>query len=83
MIFRPRAGHLNVAWQTVVWDASFLPAEIGAVDALARLKLLARRNGAELVLKGVSPELHQLIDLAGLLRLIATSPWCFRHQTDG
>jgi hypothetical protein len=83
MSFRSRAGHRGIAWQTVVWDASPLPAEIGAVDALARLKLLARRNGAELVLRGVSPELHELIDLAGLLRLVATSPWCFRHQTDG
>ena len=69
-----------MARETVVWDASPLPAEIAAVDALARLKLLARRAGAEIELKRVSPELFRLIDLAGLARLVATSPWCFRHQ---
>jgi ABC-type transporter Mla MlaB component len=80
-----------MARDTVVWDASPLPAEIATVDALARLTLLARRQGAVIQLRGVSPELRELIDLAGLARVIsmphplatllaATSPWCFRHQ---
>jgi len=80
-----------MARDTVVWDARPLPAEIATVDALARLALLARRQGAVIQLRGVSPELRELIDLAGLGRilalpeplamlLVATSPWCFRHQ---
>ena len=73
-------GQNSMARDTVVWDASPLPAEIATVDALARLKLLARRRGVEIELRRVSPELHKLIDLAGLARLVATSPWCFRHQ---
>jgi hypothetical protein len=80
-----------MARDIVVWDAGPLPAEIATVDALARLTLLARRQGAVIQLRGVSPELRALIDLAGLARilasprpaamlLVATSPWCFRHQ---
>jgi hypothetical protein len=76
---------------TVVWDAGPLPAEIATVDALARLTLLARRRGAVIQLRGASAELLELIDLTGLGRilsiprpmatlLVATSPWCFRHQ---
>jgi hypothetical protein len=75
----------------VVWDAGPLPAEIATVDALARLTLLARRQGAVIQLRGVSPELRELIDLAGLatvlvssrpaaVLLVATFPWSFRHQ---
>ena len=80
-----------MARDIVVWDAGPLPAEIATVDALARLTLLARRRGAVIHLCGVSPELRELIDLTGLGRilsisrpiatlLVATSPWCFRHQ---
>jgi hypothetical protein len=80
-----------MARDTVVWDAGPLPAEIATVDALARLTLLARRQGAVIQLRGVSPELRELIDLAGLATVIAspqpaavlfvaTSPWSFRHQ---
>jgi hypothetical protein len=79
-------GQMVMARETVVWDASPLPAEIATVDALARLALLARRNGVRLELGGVSPALWELIDLAGLavvlLTFVATSPWCFRHQSD-
>jgi hypothetical protein len=81
-----------MARETVVWDAGPLPAEIATVDALARLSLLARRSGAVIQLRRVSPELQELIDLVGLGRvlvlprpaatlLLATSPWCFRHQS--
>ena len=76
----------------VVWDAGPLPAEIATVDALARLALLARRSGAAIQLRRVSPELRDLIELAGLANvlsvarpvatlLIATTPWSFRHQS--
>jgi hypothetical protein len=81
-----------MARETVVWDAGPLPADFATVDALARLTLLARRSGAVIQLRRVSPELRELIDLAGLGRvivvarplpalLVATSPWCFRHQS--
>jgi hypothetical protein len=73
--------------EIVVWDASPLPAEIATVDALARLRLLARRCGVELRLRGAAPELRELIDLTGLgdfvstrVALVATTPWSFRHQ---
>jgi hypothetical protein len=80
-----------MAREIVVWDAGPLPAEIATVDALSRLALLARRNGAVIQLRGVSPELRDLIDLAGLslvlgvrrqiaTLLVATTPWSFRHQ---
>jgi hypothetical protein len=74
--------------EIVVWDASPLPAEIATVDALARLRLLARRCGVELRLRGAAPELRELIDLTGLgdfvstpVALVATTPWSFRHQS--
>ena len=81
-----------MAPETVVWDVGPLPADIATVDALARLALLARRSGAVIQLRRVSPELRELIDLVGLGRvlafprpvptlLMATSPWCFRHQS--
>ena len=79
-----------MAREVVVWDAAPLPADIATVDALARLTLLARRNGGVIQLRRVSPELRELIDLVGLGRvlafprpalLVSTSPWCFRHQS--
>lgn len=50
----------------VVRDASALPADLGAVDQLARAGLSARRRGRRLRLRGVSPELLALLDLCGL-----------------
>lgn len=41
--------------------------DLGAVDALARLQLLARRLDRPLSLRGVSDVLHDLIELAGLV----------------
>ena len=76
--------------RVVVWDAGPLPAEIATVDALARLCLLARRNGVEIQLRGASPELRELdrpgrardlvLDAAVATLLVATTPWSFRHQ---
>ena len=81
-----------MAQDTVVWDAGPLPADIATVDALARLTLLARRSGAVIQLRRVSPELRELIDLVGLGRvlvvpqvfapvLLQATPWAFRHQS--
>jgi anti-anti-sigma regulatory factor len=50
----------------IVCDASALTADAGSIDGLARLQLLARRQGAELRLYKVSPELQELLDLCGL-----------------
>jgi hypothetical protein len=41
-------------------------ADLGIVDALARLQLAARRSGYEIALTNVPCDLLELIDLAGL-----------------
>ena len=43
---------------------------LAAVDALARLQLTARRQGARIRLQGVRPELAELLGLAGLAELL-------------
>jgi anti-anti-sigma regulatory factor len=50
----------------IVCDAASLAPDIDTVDALARLRLTARRLGAELHVRGVSPELRALLELCGL-----------------
>ena len=51
----------------VVCDAgSITDPDLGTVDALARLRLAARRAGYELRLARVPPQLTELVDLAGL-----------------
>jgi len=82
-----RRGGLNsMARETVVWDATPLPAELATIDLLARITLAARGRGIRLVFGGVSPALRDLIDLVGLAAVLpgfrALSPWCFRHQSD-
>ncbi|HWE58285.1 MAG TPA: hypothetical protein VG228_01220 [Solirubrobacteraceae bacterium] len=47
-------------------DAGELHADVGAVDALARLALVAQRLGCQLRLENPSAELIDLIELAGL-----------------
>jgi hypothetical protein len=49
-----------------ICDVSALAPDAGSVDALARLELLARRQGTQLQLREVSPELQQLLGLCGL-----------------
>ncbi|MER8044976.1 STAS domain-containing protein [Streptomyces sp. NPDC094032] len=41
-------------------------ADLGAVDAVARLRLAARRRGHRLTFRGAGPELRAVLDLAGL-----------------
>jgi hypothetical protein len=50
----------------IICDVSALAPDAGSVDALARLELLARRQGKQLRLRKVSPELQQLLGLCGL-----------------
>ena len=47
-------------------DVSSLHPDLSTVDALARLRLLARRAGHEVRLQNASPELWALLSLVGL-----------------
>jgi hypothetical protein len=44
--------------------------DLGTVDTLARLTLLARRQGVKVLVRNASPELCGLLDLAGLAEVI-------------
>ena len=62
-------------------DAQRLPADLAAVDALARLALIARRHGCQPLLCHESDELRRLIELAGLSEVLpsttrSTAPRC-------
>ncbi|MFF6773759.1 STAS domain-containing protein [Streptomyces sp. NPDC012637] len=46
------------------------PAGLAGVDALARLRLTARRRGHRLVFTGAGPELREMLDLFGLGELL-------------
>jgi ABC-type transporter Mla MlaB component len=52
--------------RTIVCDVAHLAADLGALDALARLQLQARRRGHEIRLRNASRELRQLVAFAGL-----------------
>jgi anti-anti-sigma regulatory factor len=51
---------------TVVCDLEGLPADLAALDALARVQLAARRAGLELRLRHASPGFCELVALCGL-----------------
>jgi anti-anti-sigma regulatory factor len=55
-------------------DARALPADVAALDALARLTLAARQAGFELRLLHVSAELTCLIELTGLAGVLRVEP---------
>jgi hypothetical protein len=50
----------------IICDVSALAPDAGSVDALARLELLAKREGVALRLRKASPELQELLRLCGL-----------------
>jgi anti-anti-sigma regulatory factor len=55
----------------VVCDVAALTSpDAAAVDALARLQLMARRLGLEICFNGASTELVELLSLAGLLGVL-------------
>ena len=58
----PEPGDLEV----IACDVSELGAEVAAVDALARLSLLARGLGCPLKVRRASPELRELVEFCGL-----------------
>jgi hypothetical protein len=47
---------------------------LATVDALARLRLHARRLGLEVVIRSPSAELHELIDFLGLAEALGVEP---------
>jgi anti-anti-sigma regulatory factor len=51
-------------------DLGALAPDAAAVDALARLRLAAKRNGVELSLVNVSCELQELLTFLGLLEVL-------------
>lgn len=55
-----------MACEPLVCDVSRLPADICTVGALARLQLLAGRQGLRVELENASSELLDLLELAGL-----------------
>jgi hypothetical protein len=50
----------------IACDVSALAAEAAAVDALARLALVARRLGCPLKVRRASPQLRDLVEFCGL-----------------
>ena len=54
----------------VVCDVAALTPDAAALDALARLQLMARRLGLQVRLSGASAELVELLSLAGLLGVL-------------
>jgi gamma-glutamyl:cysteine ligase YbdK (ATP-grasp superfamily) len=49
-------------------------AELGIVDALARLQLVARRSGYEVAVTDAPSDLLELIELAGLSEALGVEP---------
>ncbi|GGU36136.1 STAS domain-containing protein [Streptomyces lavendofoliae] len=48
--------------------------DLATVDALARLRLTARRLGHRMAVRGAGPELRALLELAGLADQLLTPP---------
>lgn len=74
-----RLAHDEPDVSTLVCDVQGLcRPDLGTVEALARLQLLARRLDRPLVLRGASDDLHQLIELVGLVEHLPCldRPWC-------
>ena len=69
---------------TLFIDVAGLPDDAGALDALARLALIARRHGCAPRLIHVSPTLRELIEFAGVTDVLmpggstprSTAPRC-------
>ena len=59
---------------TIVIDAGSLPADGAAVDALARLQLIAGRFGHRIALRNVAPDLRDLLEFAGLDAVLGVKP---------
>lgn len=64
----PRAGPTRC--DLLLCEVAGVAADAVALDALARLALAARRGGCEVRLRGASPELLGLVQLAGLAEVL-------------
>ena len=51
-------------------DVTNLPADAVAVEALATLRLAARRGGHDVALVGASPAMRAIVDLVGLSEVL-------------
>jgi anti-anti-sigma regulatory factor len=58
----------------IVVDAGALAADVGTLDALARMQLNAQRIGQSIRLRGVSTDLRRLIELSGLDEVLRVEP---------
>jgi anti-anti-sigma regulatory factor len=79
MIFCARLGLFRVSPHTpgpriVRVDAGEIDADGATLDALARMALAARQCGYRLVVQDASPELADLIELAGLSEALGVEP---------
>ena len=63
----------------IVVDAGALAADVGTLDALARLQLNAQRLGRSIRLRDASTELRRLIEFSGLDEVLRVEP---RGQTE-
>lgn len=61
-------------WLPLYVDVDGLKADAAALDALARVALSLRRCGYQLRLSHASAELLDLIELAGLTRILPADP---------
>ena len=57
----------------VTCDVTGVPPNLTALDALARLRLTARRLGGRIRLRGTSADITRLIDFAGVDEVLPTS----------
>lgn len=58
----------------IVCDVAALDADAGAIDALARLQLTARRTGRRIRFRQASPELQALLVFLGLREALGVCP---------
>jgi ABC-type transporter Mla MlaB component len=65
------AGHRG---EVVNCGVTGVPADAVTVEALARLQLVARRNGCLVVLCQASDELRELVELMGLTDVLPERP---------
>jgi ABC-type transporter Mla MlaB component len=62
------------AGRVIACDVTGVEADAVAVDALARLQLVAHRNGCQVVLRNASTALLDLVDLMGLADVLPEGP---------
>ena len=74
MSFRPPRGHYDTGMAVLVCDLTGVRATVATVDALARLALALRCQGARIQLRHASSELVELIGFMGLAEVLDAVP---------